>query len=157
MKTMPQPDPAPHSPPIIEPMTMADYDSVQAFLSSIAGVQLRSADSRDATERYLQRNPGLSLIARSGNLIVGCIMSGHDGRRGYLHHLAVAPNFRRKGLATLLVQRCLAALQQEGIEKTHIDVLCQNTAAHRYWTELGWRKRTDIIRYSFSTSQDPNV
>ncbi len=138
-------------------MTMADYDSVQALLNSIEGVRLRSADSRDATDRYLLRNPGLSFIARSSDNVVGCIMSGHDGRRGYLHHLAVAPNFRRKGIGTLLVHRCIAALQQIGIEKTHIDVLSENIAAHQYWTELGWQKRTDIIRYSFSTSPDPNV
>lgn len=136
---------------------MDDYDSVQALLNAIDGVRLRSADSADATERYLLRNPGLSFIARTGINVIGCIMSGHDGRRGYLHHLAVAPNFRRKGIGTLLVHRCLAALQQIGIDKTHIDVLCENTSAHHYWTKLGWQKRTDIIRYSFSTSPDRAV
>lgn len=138
-------------------MRIADYDAVRTFLNSIEGVRLRAADSQQATERYLARNPGLSFIARSGGDIAGCVMSGHDGRRGYLHHLAVAPNFRRKGIGTLLVNRCIEALKQLGIEKTHIDVISENAAGHRYWNSRGWQKRTDIVRYSFCTSEDPNV
>lgn len=88
---------------------------------------------------------------------MGCVLSGHDGRRGYLHHLAVHPKFRRQGIGTLLVTRCIVALKQLGIEKTHIEVLSENALGHQYWTNLGWQKRTDIVRYSFSTSQDPNV
>lgn len=149
--------PAAQIPVAIEEMTIADYDSVRILLNTIEGVRVRSTDSREATERYLVRNPGLSFVARFSDGIVGCVMAGHDGRRGYLHHLAVEPKFRRKGIGTLLVNRCIAALKQFGIEKTHIEVLSENTSGHQYWTNHGWQKRTDIIRYSFSTSDDPNV
>jgi ribosomal protein S18 acetylase RimI-like enzyme len=147
----------PQIPVAIEAMTIADYDPARALLSSIEGVRMRSTDSHEATERYLLRNPGLSFVARSGDKIVGCVMCGHDGRRGYLHHLAVEPGFRRQGIGSVLVSRCIAALEQLGIQKTHIEVLTENTLGHQYWTSQGWQRRTDIVQYSFSSSEDPNV
>jgi ribosomal protein S18 acetylase RimI-like enzyme len=141
----------------IEVMTMADYDSVRLLLTSIPGLTLRSADSRADTERYLARNPGLSFVARSADRIVGCVMCGHDGRRGYLQHLAVEPAMRRRGIGTALVTRCLDAMRELGIEKLHIDVLIENAQAHEFWTNSGWKRRTDIVRYSFTRSADPNV
>ncbi|HTA45559.1 MAG TPA: GNAT family N-acetyltransferase [Bryobacteraceae bacterium] len=75
-------------------MTMIDYDSVQDLIASTEGLTLRSADSREATDLYPKRNPGLSFAARSGGRLIGCVMWGHDGGRGYLQHLAVAPEAR---------------------------------------------------------------
>jgi ribosomal protein S18 acetylase RimI-like enzyme len=141
----------------ISEMTMADYSAVQALLSSTPGVALRSADSREATERYLTRNPGLSFVARSEGRIVGCAMSGHDGRRGYLQHVAVDPAYRRRGVATILVRRCVAALGAEGIDKIHLDVIAGNHLAQSYWTYLGWKRRDDIVRFSFTASTDSNA
>jgi ribosomal protein S18 acetylase RimI-like enzyme len=142
---------------LIHAMSIADYNEVIGLLTSTPGVSLRSADSREAVERYLDRNPGLSFVARVDGLIIGCIMSGHDGRRGYLQHLAVEPSMRRQGIGTALVQRCLDALRELGIEKSHVEVLAGNEVAHRYWTTLGWQKRADIVRYSIVSSTDPNA
>jgi len=89
-------------------MTMADYDAVIELMKATPGVSFRDADSRDATARYLERNPGLSFVAEKGDRLVGCVMCGHDGRRGYLQHLAVLPEHRRQGIASALVERCLA-------------------------------------------------
>lgn len=141
----------------IRPMTIDDYDAVIALLRATSGVSLRDADSRDATARYLDRNPGLSFVALDGAGIAGCIMSGHDGRRGYLQHLIVAPTHRRKGLAGALVDRCLAALRDAGIAKCHIDVFKTNTAAAAFWSSRGWKLRTDIDRYSFISGGSENA
>ena len=84
-------------------------------------------------------------------------MCGHDGRRGYLQHLVVAPEHRRQGLAASLVERCLSGLEQEGIVKCHLDVIKTNTAAAQYWSGQGWSLRTDIDRYSFIRSGDHNA
>jgi ribosomal protein S18 acetylase RimI-like enzyme len=138
-------------------MSTDDYDAVRMFLSTIPGLTMRTADSREATKRYLARNPGLSFVARSEGRIVGCAMCGHDGRRGYLQHLVVEPSMRRQGIGTRLVRSCLAELKALGIEKTHLDVLIDNVLAHTYWTHAGWQKRSDIIRYSFITSADSNA
>jgi ribosomal protein S18 acetylase RimI-like enzyme len=130
-------------------MTPTDYDAVLALMQSTPGISLRDADARDATERYLARNPGLSFVAESEGRLIGCVMCGHDGRRGYLQHLLVLPDSRRQGIAQALVQRCLNELEHLGIHKCHLDVFKSNTGAARFWRGRGWQLRTDIDRYSF--------
>ena len=44
-------------------------------------------------------------------------MSGHDGRRGYIYHLAVLLNYRNRGIAKKLVDYAMKALDREGINK----------------------------------------
>lgn len=141
----------------IRPMRIEDYDTVIELLRRTPGVSLRDADSREAVHRYLDRNPGLSFIAEIADQLVGCVMSGHDGRRGYLQHLAVLPEHRRKGIANTLVENCLSRLDALGIAKTHIDVLKTNIPAHAYWESSGWKLRTDIDRYSFIRSKAQNA
>jgi ribosomal protein S18 acetylase RimI-like enzyme len=141
----------------IEEMTMADHDDVLSLLRASPGAVIRGADSREGTERYLVRNPKLSFVARRGTRLVGCVMCGHDGRRGYLQHLAVDQTYQRRGVGTALVRRCLMELRRLGIDKTHIDVFIANAAAHQYWTNRRWTRRDDIVRYSFTNSMDPNA
>lgn len=133
----------------IRPMVIEDYDAVIELMRQTPGVSLRDADSRESTRRYLDRNPGLSFVAEIGDQSVGCLMSGHDGRRGYLQHLVVLPEHRRKGIANALVENCLDKLDFLGIAKSHIDVIRTNVPAHAYWQSQGWKLRTDIDRYSF--------
>ncbi len=141
----------------IRSMTIEDYDAVIGLLTSTSGVRLRDADSREATARYLERNPGLSFVAFGDGTIVGCVMCGHDGRRGYLQHLAVSPDHRRRGIGSALVEACLSKLESLGILKTHIDVLVGNQQAHDFWSSYGWHKRDDIFRYSFVRGHDTNA
>ncbi len=156
---MPEPGSAihPDSEAVIEEMTASDYDGVRVLLESTAGITRRSADARESTERYLARNPGMSFVAKINGRVVGCVMCGHDGRRGYLQHLAVEPALRGRGIGSRLVLRCLAALKDAGIDKTHLDVLAGNQAAQSYWVRRGWRKRDDIVRFSFTNSEDSNA
>ena len=132
----------------IRPMSIGDYDDVLALMNATPGVSVRDADSRESTGRYLERNPGLSFVAELDARPVGCLMCGHDGRRGYLQHLVVLPAYRRKGIAGALVERCLTALDEIGIRKSHVDVLVTNEAGVSFWTRRGWSRRTDIDRYS---------
>jgi ribosomal protein S18 acetylase RimI-like enzyme len=141
---------------LIEEMTLANFEAVRDLLASTPGISLRSADGRDSIARYLERNPGLSFVAREDGRIVGCAMSGHDGRRGYLQHLAVAPEMRRRGIGAALVERCIESLHRAGIDKTHIEVFTGNQLAHHFWTRAGWKKRDDIVRYSFICGPDRN-
>lgn len=138
-------------------MTPADYDAVLELMQNTPGISLRDADSREATERYLARNPEMSFVARDSGRLIACVMCGHDGRRGYLQHLLVLPEYRRQGIAQALVQRCLSALEQLGIHKCHLDVFKTNTSAARYWQGQGWKLRTDIDRYSFTRAGNENA
>ncbi|MBN8959716.1 MAG: GNAT family N-acetyltransferase [Rhizobiales bacterium] len=141
----------------IREMTIEDFDRVIALMRQTPGVTVRDADSREAIARYLNRNPGLSFVAEHADELVGCMMAGHDGRRGYLQHLIVAPAHRNTGLATRLVNASLDRLQAEGISKSHIDVLTTNEAAMAFWEKIGWHRRTDIVRYSVIRDGGENV
>ena len=138
-------------------MTSSDYDTVLALMQETPGISLRDADSREATERYLARNPDMSFVAEAEGRLIGCVMCGHDGRRGYLQHLLVLPGYRRQGIARALTQRCLEALESLGIHKCHLDVFKTNTAAAQYWQGQGWTLRTDIDRYSFTRPGNENA
>ncbi|ANF85734.1 Putative acetyltransferase [Pseudomonas antarctica] len=143
--------------PTIRVMTPTDYDAVLELMQNTPGISLRDADSREATQRYLARNPQMSFVAEAERRLIGCVMCGHDGRRGYLQHLLVLPDYRRQGIAQVLVQRCLAALEQQGIHKCHLDVFKTNTHAAEYWQGQGWTLRTDIDRYSFTRKGNENA
>ncbi|WP_223162300.1 GNAT family N-acetyltransferase [Salinicola halimionae] len=146
--------------PDILPMTPGDHADFAAMMRRTPGVVLRTADGYAATQRYLERNPGLSFVARpaDGEGIVGCAMAGHDGRRGYLQHVMVDPDYRHLGLARTMVDHCLVALLEAGIEKVHLDTLATNHDAHRFWQHLGWDdRRNEIVKFSRVLVEDSNA
>lgn len=84
-------------------------------------------------------------------------LAGHDGRRGYLHHVAVSPHCRKQGLGRELVERCAAALKAEGIEKINFSVKADNAAGLAFWDRVGGRERTDLVIVSLILGDNPNV
>lgn len=141
----------------IREMTIDDYEGIIKMFRETPGISIREADSRDATRVYLQRNPGLSFVAVADARIVGCVMSGHDGRRGYLQHLAVKPEYRKQGIGVGLFTACLDALQKIGIYKTHIFVLKTNETGNNFWRNQGWFLRDEINMYSYNRSENTNA
>ena len=134
-------------------MTIADHPAVFALWSDTPGVGLDTdCDSQAGIRRYLARNPGLSFVACDDGDIVGAVLSGHDGRRGYLHHLAVAEAYRRRGIARALVSRCLAALARVRIPKCNIFVMRRNRAGQAFWARIGWTARADLVFMQARTS-----
>jgi N-acetylglutamate synthase len=139
---------------VIRPLTLADHDEVYRLWTQCEGICVSDDDARDRIELYLERNPGLCWVATvevplSGKTvaaIVGTVLCGHDGRRGILRHLAVAPAFRRGGLGRSLVEKCLAALAAQGIRKCNIYVQDDNLAGRKFWEHLGYRALTDDYR-----------
>jgi len=138
-------------------MQIDDYETVVDLWRGCEGLSIRDADSRAGVERYLARNPGLSFVAEQGTRIVGSLMAGHDGKRGYIQHLAVAGSARRQGIASGLVARCVDALKAAGIEKSHVHVLKHNPDGNAYWSKLGWRQRSEVVMYSFINGDNENA
>ncbi len=126
-------------------MTLADYDEVYALWAASEGIGLSSADSREAIGAFLQRNPGLAFVAVDGDIIVGAVICGTDGRRGYLHHLAVRSSHKRQGIGRHLAQACLDRLREQGIEKCHIFVYRENHSARQFWESIGWVERVELV------------
>ncbi len=128
----------------ISKFTIESYDSVLNLWKKCEGVGLGDSDSRENIRLYLDRNPGMSLIAELGDELAGVILAGHDGRRGYLHHLAVSPDYRRQGIGKLLVDTCLKRFKDERILKCHIMLFNNNLEGLKFWESVGWTFREDI-------------
>lgn len=111
-------------------------------------IGLSSADEPAALARFLRRNPGTSFAALDGDRLAGAVLCGHDGRRGYVHHLAVAAAHRRSGLGSDLLGACLDALRGLGIEKCHAFVVRDNPMAELFWERSGWTRRDELELYS---------
>lgn len=132
----------------IHEMTIADYDEVRALWQQSEGIDLSGADSRSSITRFLERNPGLSFVARDGKQLVGAVLCGHDGRRGYIDHLAVRKSHRRQGIGRMLASRCLYNLMQNGIQKWNLFVREDNQDAIAFWSKLGWQQRVELVTMS---------
>ena len=124
-------------------MTLVDYDAVVSFWRGMEGIGLNESDERRPIEAYLARNPGMSFVARdAAGDVIGAVLCGHDGRRGYLHHLAVAPGHRLRGLGSALVERCLAELAAAGILKCNIFLFDDNAEGRKFWMRMGYHQVT---------------
>ncbi len=134
-----------------------DYDEVYDLWKNSVGVGLRSLDdSLEGIRRFLIRNPNTNYVALIDDKIVGVIMAGNDGRRGYIYHLTVKEDHRRKGVASNLVNKCLESLKVEGINKVALVVFSNNEIGNTFWHKLGFIQRDDLV-YQNITLNDKNI
>jgi len=138
---------------MIREMALADYEQMIELWNRIDGLAISEADSKDNIALFLSRNKGLSLVYEAEGKVVGTVMCGHDGRRGFIYHVAVDPSYRQQGIAQRMVEKGLAGLQQEGIAKCHIFVLDDNEAGNRFWSSTGWEKRSGFSVYTSDTER----
>ncbi len=130
---------------VISPFTLDVYEDVMTLWKESEGIGLSGADSKESIQFYLERNPNLSLVAKDKNgILVGAVLCGHDGRRGYIHHLVVRSDYRRQGIGRKLVEEVLNRLRAEGIQKCHLFIINDNVSGIAFWKSLGWTPRTDI-------------
>jgi ribosomal protein S18 acetylase RimI-like enzyme len=138
----------------IRDMDIEDYEAVYHMWGSVEGIGLSDADSKEGIKRFLERNPGLSFVATDGTQIVGAALCGHDGRRGYIHHLAVVNAYRKQGIGKSLVGRCMYALMRIGIAKCHLFVFGDNQEAIKFWNKVGWTERVELMMMSQLLADD---
>jgi ribosomal protein S18 acetylase RimI-like enzyme len=125
-----------------------DIDAALRLWRRTEGIGLSDADHPDRLREFLLRNPGLSRAAFCGDNLVGTILCGTDGRRGYIHHLAVAAESRRNGVGRALLDAGLFALQRIGIGKCHAFIFQSNPFGERFWVRSGWQRREDLYVFS---------
>lgn len=133
---------------IIREFTSQDINAAIGLWKSSEGIGLSSADEPARITAYLERNPGTSFTAWVGGELVGAILCGHDGRRGFLHHLAVHDHYRRQGIGRALVEHCHNALRELGIEKVHIFVYHDNQTALEFWKGEHYIPRDELVLLS---------
>ena len=132
----------------IRSVTIEDYDNIYELWCSTE--QSKRAlnpvdDSREGIERYLKRNPATCFLAfTENNKTVGVILTGHDGRRAIVHHMCVHPDYRRMGIAQMLLKKAEEALQNEGITKIFGLVFKDNEIANAFWEAEGYTLRTNL-------------
>ena len=130
----------------IRGMTIDDYDKVYALWLSCAGMGLNNLDdSREGIAKYLERNPETCFVAEESGNIAGVIIAGNDGRRGYIYHTAVNPDYRRRGIGSELVDAALDALKKLGINKVALVVFAKNENGNAFWEKIGFTGRGDLV------------
>ena len=115
-----------------------DYEMAVDLWNRSEGLDVAEGDDRETIRAFLDRNPGLSRIATNGSKIIGAVLCGHDGRRGYIYHLAVDPAFQGRGLARCLIDECVSGLKRAGLERANILVATDNPRGLEFWRRCGW-------------------
>lgn len=139
---------------VIRVMTIEDYPGVYELWMSIHGFGIRSIDdSKEGVERFLKRNPTTSMVAVSGEKIVGAILCGHDGRRGCFYHVCVHEKYRLNGIGRAMAVRCMRALQEEKINKVSLIAFKSNEIGNHFWKDAGWTFREDLNYYDFTLNE----
>ena len=127
-------------------MDISDYEQVYDLWLSCAGMGLNNLDdSEEGIQRFLNRNPKTCFVALAEQTVIGVIIAGNDGRRGYIYHTAVDPDHRHQGIATELVNKAMDALKKLGINKTALVVFSKNTDGNAFWEKSGFTSRQDLV------------
>jgi putative acetyltransferase len=145
------------SPYRIEAMKLSDFAAVSRLWRNSEGIGLNESDTRANIAIYLKRNPQMSFVARKGRSIIGAVLCGHDGRRGYLHHLAVNKDHRGNGIGKKLVEASFAALSRAAITRCNIYLFNSNAEGEAFWLHNGWTKRADLQMLQKAVSKAPKA
>ena len=130
----------------IRKMVINDYGDVYALWMECAGMGLNNLDdSREGIDKFLKRNPDTCFVAEYDNQIVGVIIVGNDGRRGYIYHTAVNTQYRKRGIARQLVETSMQELKKCGINKVALVVFDRNESGNAFWEKLGFTVREDLV------------
>ncbi len=136
----------------LRPLTMADFQQVTALWQSTDGMS--QLESPEVLQQFLDRNPDCSILAEEPaesdgqRKLLGAILCGHDGRRGYMYHAAVTASARGRGVGRAMVDYCTNQLKSLGIQRVTLFTLNNNCPAQEFWKHLGFRQRNDIALFA---------
>jgi ribosomal protein S18 acetylase RimI-like enzyme len=128
----------------VRPMCLDDLGPVRKLWEASPGVGLDESDEPAGLAAFLRRNPDLSVVGVIEGQIIAAVLCGHDGRRGYLSHLAVAVEHRKSGIARRLVTECLERLAAAGLVKCNLRIYRDNASGLSFWNQMGWTLRDDV-------------
>ena len=132
----------------IENFTMKNYDNIIGLWRK-AGISVGSTDSENEIKKMLTLNPNLFLIGKVNNKVIAVVMGGFDGRRGYVHHLAVDPLHQKKGYGKMIMDELINRFRKIGVHKIHLFIERDNPDVINFYKNLEWQIRDDLIMMSF--------
>jgi ribosomal protein S18 acetylase RimI-like enzyme len=116
-----------------------DYQVIYDLWCSMEkGVHVGRSDTAAEIEKKLRRDPDLFLVAESNHKIIGSVIGGYDGRRGFIYHLAVHTTFRGQGIGSQLMAEVESRLRARGCLKCYLLVIEDNEEAESYYRNRGW-------------------
>jgi ribosomal protein S18 acetylase RimI-like enzyme len=128
---------------VLAPFEVGDLEDARALWES-TGMWLRPSDYREQMALLLERSADLALAARDGGgLLIGTVLGGWDGRRGYVYHLAVRPPWQRRGVATALMEELESRLRAKGALKAKLQILVGNQASRAFFRARGYLLEDD--------------
>ena len=131
---------------VIRKMLIDDYEGIYDLWLNTPGMGLNTTeDTKKGISAYLSRNPNTCFVCQKDDEIIGVILSGHDGRRGFIYHAAVKVSERRHGIGSKLLDCAMLALKEEGINKVALVVYSRNETGNAFWEKRGFKTRDDII------------
>lgn len=131
----------------IEKFAIENYDEIIRLWRKV-DLTITSSDSKEEVERMLQLNPDLFLIGKIDEKIIGVVMGGFDGRRGYVHHLAIDPKYQKKGFGKMLVDELMKKFREKKVHKVHLFIEKRNNDVITFYQKLGWEMRNDLVMMS---------
>ncbi|MFW9825101.1 MAG: GNAT family N-acetyltransferase [Candidatus Thorarchaeota archaeon] len=132
----------------IEEFSIEFYDEIVQLWRD-AGISVGSSDSKEEIQKMVTKNPELFLIGRLKGKIIAVVMGGFDGRRGYVHHLAVHPDYQKKGNGKKIMEKLIEIFLQKGVHKVHLFIEKSNKDVVSFYKNLGWERRKDLTMMSF--------
>jgi len=132
----------------IELFTMRYYHEI-FDLWKRSGLELSSSDTRDEIARMLKRNPDLFLIGKENEKVIAVVMGAFDGRRGYVHHLAIDPDYQKKKYGKIMMDELIEKYHKKKVHKIHLFIEKDNKDVVDFYRKLGWEVRDDLIMMSF--------
>ena len=125
-----------------------DYDAAAHLWRSIGkGIVFGRSDTQDEIAKKVSRDPDLFLVAENDNDLIGTIMGGFDGRRGIIYHLAVAGQYRQRGVGSQLLAEVEKRLRAKGCLKCYLIVLSENVEAAQFYERHGWQHMSNDILF----------
>ena len=133
----------------IREFKMDDYDNlITLWNKANLEYKPKGRDRRDKIEKELKDNPSFILLAEVDGQLIGSVLGSHDGRKGWLNRLAVAPEYRKKNIARKLVNEAEKRLEEQGMKIIACLIEGWNTQSMKVFEKLGYERYPGVEYYT---------
>ncbi|MDD6327547.1 MAG: GNAT family N-acetyltransferase [Lachnospiraceae bacterium] len=130
----------------ITPFMIDRYEEVYKLWMSCKNMGFNNVDdTEEGIRKLVDKNPKTCYVAEADGAVVGTVLAGNDGRRGYVYHLCVSEACRKQGIGKRLMDAMIDGMREEGISKVALVVFAYNDTANAFYEKIGFIKRDDIF------------